>query len=141
MQRNILSVDLESWVHFYRDAIKSERYGMTSSDRKILDNSYIPNTTRNILNLLEKYNQTATFFVVGEIYDWYPEIMEEIEKNGHEVGYHTQTHAILTNSDILKNELIQSNDFIRKFNIIGFRAPQIFITQDLISCLEKYGIK
>lgn len=138
---NILSIDLESWVHFYADALKDEQHGLSSSDRKKLDNGYIPSATTNILNLLEEYNQKATFFVLGEIYDWYPEVIEEIDRRGCELAYHTHSHAILRNGEILEKELEQSRDFIERFNIIGFRAPQIFITSDSMAHLRKYGIK
>ena len=134
---NILSIDLESWVHFYEDALKINKF--TSAERKALDAGYIPKVLNNILNLLDKYNQKATFFVVGELYDWYPKIISEIKKRGHEVGYHTHTHLILRNSEILKEELIKSQKFIKKFKPKGFRAPQIFLTEDSMKTLEEFG--
>jgi peptidoglycan/xylan/chitin deacetylase (PgdA/CDA1 family) len=139
--KNILSIDLESWVHFYQGASKEKRGRLTSSDRKILDNNYIPKATKNILNLLEKYNQKATFFVLGEIYDWYPELIEEMDKRGHEIGYHTHTHVVLTDKEIMERELQQSIDFISRFNPIGFRAPRFFVTRNLMSCLKRWGFK
>jgi len=82
MVRNILSIDVESWVHFYKDALILN-HSTTSVDRKVLDNNYIPIALDRIFALLKKYNQKATFFVVAEIYDWYPNTIEEILTQGH----------------------------------------------------------
>lgn len=139
--KNVLSIDLESWIHFYKDSLKLESFGLTSSEKKMLDNDYIPKSTIKILNLLDKYNQKATFFIIGEIYDWYPKIIDEIKKRGHEIAYHTHSHPILTSGKILEKELRQSKKFINKFKPIGFRAPQIFITKDSFAHLKKYGFK
>ena len=70
--KNILSIDLESWIHFYEGALRTQRFTFNSSERKSIDNNYIPDATTDILNLLDKYEQKATFFIVGELYDWYP---------------------------------------------------------------------
>jgi len=141
MTKNILSIDLESWIHFYKSALSPKNFGLTSHDRKILDDGYTNIATSKILSLLEKYNQKATFFVVGELYDWYPEVIEEIKKMGHEIGYHTHNHPILYNGQILEGEIKQSRNFINRFKPIGFRAPQIYITPDSMLYLKKSGFK
>lgn len=139
--KNILSIDLESWIYFYQNTMKAKECSLTSSDRKRLDNNYIPQATMNILDLFEKYNQRATFFTLGELYEWYPDVIEEIENRGHEIGYHTHSHTILKSSELLQRELELSIHFIERFKPIGFRAPQIFITRDSLVCLKKWGFK
>ncbi|OGY90831.1 MAG: hypothetical protein A3H70_03820 [Candidatus Komeilibacteria bacterium RIFCSPLOWO2_02_FULL_48_11] len=136
--QNILSIDVESWVHFYDDALRLDR-NLSSADRKFLDSNYSCLAIEQILKLLKKYNQKATFFVVAEIYDWYPEAIEAIIEAGHEIGYHTQSHPILYNSEILANELKQSADFIKRFKPAGFRAPNIYITRPAMSLLVQHG--
>lgn len=139
--KNILSIDLESWVHFYKDALRERQLASSSSERKNADNNYIPDATTHILDFLKKYNQKATFFIIGELYEWYPDVIEDIERRGHEIGYHTHTHKLLYNKDILEEELIKSSDFLNRFNPTGFRAPQILITRDSMACLKKYGFR
>lgn len=136
---NILSIDLESWIHFYSDALKEHAPTLSSAERKNADNDYIPDVTARILDLLDMYDQKATFFIIAEIYDWYPGTIDEIEKRGHEIGYHTHTHKVLYNKGILEAELQQSQHFINKFKPTGFRAPLIFITSDSMQCLKEYG--
>jgi len=139
--KNILSIDLESWIHFYEDALRTQRFALSSSERKNIDGNYIPDATAHILDLLDKYDQKATFFIIGELYDWYPDVIEDIEKRGHEIGYHTHTHKLLHNKEVLERELRQSSDFLQRFNPVVFRAPQIFITRDSMACLKEYGFK
>lgn len=138
---NILSIDLESWVHFWKDALKDEKFCVLSKDRKNMDNNYIPEVTRKLLSLLKGYDQKATFFVIGEIYDWYPETIEMIKAQGHEVAYHTQSHSILKNKVILERELGCSTAFLERIRPIGFRATQAYITRDCFACLAKWGFR
>ena len=139
--KNILSIDLESWIHFYSDALKEQQPSLSSDERKTADNKYIPDVTVRILDLLDRYEQKATFFIIAELYDWYPDTIDEIEKRGHEIGYHTHTHKILHNKKILEEELNKSGKFLDRFKPAGFRAPHIFITRDLFECLKEYGFK
>jgi hypothetical protein len=136
-----MSIDLESWVHYYDDALKEQRYSLSSDERKIADNNYVPDATAYIMDILDKYKQKATFFITAELYDWYPYVIEEVEKRGHEIGYHTHTHKILHNKEILEEELKESENFLQRFKPEGFRAPQIFITRESFACLKEYGFK
>lgn len=138
---NILSIDLESWFYIYNYAFGEQRFASSSPELKSADNNYIPDATAYLLDLLDKYNQKATFFTLGELYDWYPDVIEGIEKRGHEIGYHSHTHKLIYTKEILEEELKKSADFLNRFNPTGFRAPQIFITRDSIACLKKYGFK
>ena len=135
--KNIFSIDLESWIHFYEDSLKIKKFN--SEERKKLDNGYIKKATLDILNLLDKYNQKATFFIVAEIYNWYPEIIKNIKKQGHEIGYHTHTHLVVKNNELLEKELLLSKRFLKDFKPKGFRAPLIYLREDAMKVLEKHG--
>ena len=41
----------------------------------------------------------ATFFVVGELLEFKPELLDKILENGHEIGFHTMFHNRLDESD------------------------------------------
>jgi len=138
--QNIFSIDLESWAHFYFSALKKD-CDISSAEKKKLDSGYIPEAISGLLGLLDKYKQKATFFVLGEVYDWYPEAVRSIAKKGHEIAYHSHTHALIKNKDVLREELKKSEHFINEFNPAGFRAPNIHITRDAIGCLKEYGFK
>ena len=49
--------------------------------------------TQQLIDILAKYNVKATFFVVGEWVDKYPESVKALHDAGHEVMNHSNTHA------------------------------------------------
>lgn len=56
------------------------------------DDGPIPEATPEILEILEKYQVPATFFVVGDNVRKHPGIFEKIRQNGHAIGNHTFHH-------------------------------------------------
>lgn len=57
------------------------------------DDGPIPEVTPWVLDQLDKYNATATFFCIGENAQRYPEILQETLRRGHHIGNHTQNHC------------------------------------------------
>ena len=51
-----------------------------------------PEGTTQVLDLLKQSGHTATFFLIGERAQRYPEIIDRIVNEGHELANHTQTH-------------------------------------------------
>ncbi len=131
-ETNILTIDLESWVHkiFSNDESKI---------KKIKDKNYICNSTLNILKILKNYNIQTTFFIIGEIFDWYPELINKIKEMGHEIGFHTYSHKILESKKCLKDELKLGKKFIDEFDIKGFRAPEVNIKKEHLYLLKDWG--
>ncbi|HYW33923.1 MAG TPA: polysaccharide deacetylase family protein [Balneolaceae bacterium] len=52
-----------------------------------------PAYTPRILELLDKYQAKATFFVVGKLADKYPSILQQMKNSGHAIGNHTWHHS------------------------------------------------
>lgn len=48
--------------------------------------------TAQMLDVLKQYNVKATFFLIGENADRYPNLVRRIWNEGHEIGNHTFTH-------------------------------------------------
>ena len=134
--QNILSIDLESWLDFYKDALtlKSDKFEPSKPN----DKNYIPCAVDNILEILKKYEQKATFFIIAKIYDWYPETIEKIQEYGHEIAYHTHNHLQL-NINNLQSDIKESKVFLDRFKPKGFRAPRIYITKDCFKILKDNG--
>jgi len=131
----IISIDLESYVHIDLDNSDS------SEEKKKKDNGHIITSTNAVLKILKESNTKATFFVVAEIYDWYPELIRKIKKEGHEIGLHTYSHKKLTSKEILESELEKSKKFIKEFKPKGFRAPQIYLKKEYLPILKKFGFE
>jgi peptidoglycan/xylan/chitin deacetylase (PgdA/CDA1 family) len=55
-----------------------------------------PAVTPRLLDLLDRYNARATFFLIGRHVRACPELAAEIAARGHVVGNHTETHPRLT---------------------------------------------
>lgn len=61
-----------------------------------------PKVTKQILDLLAKYDAQATFFMLGSRVEYYPDIVREVAAAGHEIGNHTWTHPVLTKMESAK---------------------------------------
>lgn len=51
-----------------------------------------PKYTPQLLDVLKKYDVKATFFVVGENVQKYPEIIKRMSNEGHTIGIHSYEH-------------------------------------------------
>ena len=72
--------------------------------------------TQQLIDILGKYGVKATFFVVGEWVDKYPESVKALSDAGHEVMNHSDTHphmAKLT-AEQVRAEVTACNDKIEK---------------------------
>ena len=49
--------------------------------------------TQQLIDILAKYKVPATFFVVGQWVDKYPESVKALHEAGHEIMNHSNTHA------------------------------------------------
>jgi polysaccharide deacetylase family protein (PEP-CTERM system associated) len=135
MAMNILGIDFEEWYH--PELIKNH----VKNDQKI------PKIFKGIdiiLDLLNKHNISATFFVVGEILQHDPELIDKIISNDHEIAFHTMHHDRIDSlnfsnkfDDELKEFQKLTNDKSK-----GFRAPTFSLNKKssfIIKMLEKYN--
>jgi peptidoglycan/xylan/chitin deacetylase (PgdA/CDA1 family) len=51
-----------------------------------------PEHTRRVLQILDRWDIKATFFVVGREAERYPDVVHAIDAAGHEIGSHTHSH-------------------------------------------------
>ncbi len=57
-----------------------------------IDDGPSPAHTGQIVDLLERFDARATFFVIGEHAEKYPHLVTEILSRGHQIANHTYTH-------------------------------------------------
>lgn len=62
------------------------------------DGPYSP-YTEQVLDLLQEYHVPATFFLIGQNVEKYPELVARIAREGHQIGNHTYHHVDLLKSD------------------------------------------
>lgn len=51
------------------------------------------NITPQVLDVLKEYNVKATFFVIGNMAERYPDIIKRMNKEGHSIGNHSYSHS------------------------------------------------
>ena len=69
-----------------------------------------PRYTPQILSILEEYGVRATFFVVGENVEYYPDLVGRILAAGHEIGNHTYDHGRMPRQTVeqMKEEILRT---------------------------------
>jgi len=133
---NILGIDFEEWYH----PQLIQKY-LTNEDKELK----ITNGLDEILDWLRRNETYATFFIVGDILEKKPDILDKINSQGHEIGFHTMFHNRLDDENYNKEKF---RDEIKKFNELtnnhskGFRAPTFSLNEKsswVIDVLEEFG--
>jgi len=102
-------------------------------------------TTRQILELLDKYSVGATFFVSGVNALKHPEIIGEIIARGHAIGNHSFNHnpfLMLGSYNYLYQEIFRTQEVLEKMgvNALAFRPPVGIINPKLPLVMDKLGM-
>jgi peptidoglycan/xylan/chitin deacetylase (PgdA/CDA1 family) len=101
------------------------------------DDGPIPNVTPSILKILKEHKIKATFFCVGENIHKYPEIFNQILKDGHAVGNHTYHH--LKGWETPKDDYLIDIEKCQKHTKSNlFRPPYGRATRSQYSELKKF---
>ena len=87
-----------------------------------------PETTRPLLQLLDRHAAKAAFFVTGEKAAKYGDLISEILAHGHDIGNHSYSHDplfMLRCSEKLYREIESTQVLLRRFGIspAAFRPP------------------
>ncbi|WP_394238607.1 polysaccharide deacetylase family protein [Niallia oryzisoli] len=101
------------------------------TNKKVVALTFDDGPTENvdqILPLLDKYNVKATFFLIGQDIEKYPEGAKQIAKAGHQIGNHTYSHnrMVFKTPSFIKEELEKTDQLIRDAGYQGdidFRPP------------------
>ena len=102
--------------------------------------------TEDILEVLQEYNVTATFFLVGFWVDEYPDIVKKIDEAGMEIGTHSNAHPDMVKLDkqTMENELVTSISKIKEVtgkDVNLFRAPFGSYNNTLLSLCSTLNLK
>ena len=96
------------------DPPTSEPGGRTPVLYLTFDDGPEPPYTRQLLELFERHDVDATFFVLGAAVNARPEMLNEIVDAGHAIGNHTWDHPALPELSrfAITSQLTRSNDII-----------------------------
>lgn len=119
-----------------------------STEKKLValtfDDGPHPTETAKIVELLEKYGAKATFFVVGENAENYPDALKMVAAGGHEIGNHTFSHRNLgrASEKDVRVEIARAEDAI--LSVSGarptlFRPPEGAVSKGVVAAARNMG--
>ena len=93
----------------------------------------VEQNTHGILKILAERKISATFFIVGWIAERYPQLVRDIQQQGHQIGCHSYWHKkIYTLSpEQFKADTKQAKQVLEEITgrpVFGYRAPSYSIT-------------
>jgi len=137
--RNALTIDVEDWFTSSLALFNAplSAYGQCPTESVVTN-------TRLVLDLLGEYGHKATFFVLGTVVEYYPELAREIYQRGHEIATHGYSHRLVYQmktiefkADLEKAiEITKSAIGDRQFEISGYRAPYFSLTRQSSSVFD-----
>lgn len=147
----ILIFSLVYWIRIFFNEQNSNLpiYKVDTNKKEIaltFDISYNERNIDEILNVLDKYNAKATFFVVGKWIDKNEDVLKKIHQKGHEIGNHSYSHPNFNeiSEKEMKKELDMTSEKIKK--ITGedtkiFRPPYGELNENGVKICETLGYK
>ena len=107
-----------------------------------------PPYTNQLLDLFERHQVKATFFVVGKIIEKHPETIKLILSKGHELGNHSYSHKslIFETPWFMRSEIEKTDRLLRELGVkkeIHFRAPygrKLLVLPYILAKMQKKNI-
>ena len=101
--------------------------------------------TQKLIDILGKYNIKATFFLVGQWVDKYPDSTKALSDAGHSIQNHSNTHPYMTqlSAENMKNQVEECNKKIEKITgkkPLLLRPPYGDYNNTLVKTLEGMGM-
>lgn len=132
---NAMSIDVEDYFHAsaLADSFPSGRWGS-------LQLRGVESTLR-ILDMFDKYQIRATFFVLGWMAEKSPRIVREISGRGHEVGCHGWSHELVYRQSRMdfQSETARCKHLLEDLTgvrVRGYRAASYSITNQSLWALD-----
>ena len=138
---NLLTFDIEDWYHANYDGVD------LAADRS--GESHFRANMELLLQICSEAGCKATFFVLGQIGERYPETVREIVRAGHEVASHGYGHqlAYRQSYDEFKADVKKSAEILQALTgeaVWGYRAPSWSIVRrnyHFLAALEELGLQ
>jgi polysaccharide deacetylase family protein (PEP-CTERM system associated) len=131
--RNVLSIDVEEYFHPAEVRAPFHQWASLPSR--------VDFEVNKVLELLDHYSVTATFFVLGWVAERHPRTIRRIVDAGHEIGCHSHLHRLIY--ELSANEFrIDTERACRAIEDAcgvtpkAYRAPSFSITANSMWALE-----
>jgi polysaccharide deacetylase family protein (PEP-CTERM system associated) len=132
MTAHALTIDLEDWHQLFHRRLTGEEIRPTAT---------VVRSTHRLLDVLDEAGVRATFFVLGNVAEAYPELVLEVARRGHEVGSHTHSHELIFNLEpaAFRADVERSLAGLQDLTgqpVLGFRAPEFSVGHLRHWCFE-----
>lgn len=145
----IVNTETFATVYLNQSTRRIPVYGVDCGEEKkvalTFDAAWGADKTLKILEILEKYDVKATFFLVGFWLDKYPEETKAIAESGCEIGNHSNNH--LQMSKLSEEKITEELNYVNEkvYQLTGkkptyFRPPFGDYDNELIDTAEKLGL-
>lgn len=152
----LVTVDIEDWYHI--PSVCGSPFSVYKDTSEFFEKwtgryDYLTEPTMRVLDLLKTYNIKATFFVVADVVEHYPGLVETIAEQGHEIGCHGLHHSCkidpktkkpLMDRESFEKQTREAKRILEKVsgqNVVGYRAPNALIAGWMIDSLERLGFR
>lgn len=100
---------------------------------------YLTEPTERVLGMLDELNIRATFFVVADVTEHYPGLVQQIAARGHEIACHGLHHACkihpktkepLMSQGEFEERTLQAKKILEEASgqeVRGYRAPAAYV--------------
>lgn len=109
------------------------------------DAAWTNQDTDEIIKILKKHNATATFFIVGDWAEKFPESVKAFYDAGHTIANHSDTHKAFSKSsrEEIRKEIVKCNEKLEKITgekVTLLRAPSGDYTQESLEVAKSLGM-
>lgn len=124
----VITIDVEDWPQ-------------STWDRSLPITERAVNNTRRVLRLLREIEVRATMFVLGKLAERFPQVIKEIQADGHEVACHGHGHLEIGRQSPKEflADVRRSKDLLEQIigmQVRGYRAPDFSIVHDTLWALD-----
>jgi len=151
-----VTIDIEDWYHV--PAVSGSTFSTYRNTSDFFESwkgryDYITRPTRRILDILDEFGITATFFVVAEIANRYKGLVESIEKAGHEIASHGYDHKCyidpktarpITSRKLFREDITNAKQILESITgkpVTGFRVPAAYTAGWMLDIIEEVGYR
>ncbi len=105
------------------------------------DNREFPHSTLGILDVLAQYQAKATFFIITDKAQKFPQLLTSMVEQGHELGNHlTKDESSIRLGDRFEGEFVKAHNFLSQFaEVRWFRPGHGLCNNSMTKIIDKYN--
>jgi polysaccharide deacetylase family protein (PEP-CTERM system associated) len=132
---NALTVDVEDYFHVAALANSIGRDTWASRELRVSRN------VEKLLQIFEKFDVRATFFVLGWVAEQCPQLVKDIAARGHEIACHGFSHRLVYDQlpEEFREETLRAKELLEDITgsaVLGYRAASYSIVRRSLWALD-----